>query len=75
MTESETGKLWLNLNINVYGYRSMFDFISAIFTKRDNFGNFLFASLDNEAHPEWDQLIKERISSFRSKSFPFKSDP
>ena len=37
-------------------------FFSAIFTKGNNFYDFLFASLDNIALPKGILLLKERIS-------------
>ena len=36
---------------------------SAIFTKGDNFCDFLFATLDNEAPLKWGLLLEERICS------------
>ena len=57
---------------SAYGHTSIF---SAIFTKRNNFSDFLFASLDDETLPKRDQLLKERICSYRSKSFPLRVDP
>ena len=52
-------------------YFSVFFFT---FTKGNNFCNFLFASLDDEALPKMDLLLKERICSYWSKFFPLKVD-
>ena len=48
----------------VYGYISMF----VIFTKGNNFCDFVFASLDDEAHLNRGQLLTERICSFKMGS-------
>ena len=56
----------------VYGYTTSF---SAMFSKGDNFGDFLFAYLRDEVFPKWGQLLKEWICSDGSKFFPFWDDP
>ena len=48
---------------------------SANFIKGDNFSDFLFALLAEEAHPQRGLLLKERICSSRSKFFPLRVDP
>ena len=47
---------------------------SAIFTKGNNFRDFLFASLDNIALPTCGLHFMERICSKRRKSFPLRVD-
>ena len=44
----------------VYGYTAMF---SAIFTKRNNSHDLLFAALDHKTMPKWGLLFMERHSS------------
>ena len=41
--------------------------------KENNFYDFLFASLDDKARPKLGLLLMERICSWRSKFFSFKS--
>ena len=57
----------------VYGYS--FHVFSAIFTKGNNFGDFLFSTLGNKIFPQWDLILKLRICSSRSKFFPLRVDP
>ena len=47
---------------------------STIFTKGDNFYNFLVASLESLALQKWNLLLKERICSYGSKFFPLSVD-
>ena len=47
--------------------------LSAIYTKGNNFSDFMFDSLGNRIFKR-DQLIKERICFFRSKFFPLRVD-
>ena len=46
-------------------------YFPTIFTKGNNFHDFLFAYLDDLALPKWDLLLKERIWS---KFFPLRVD-
>ena len=48
---------------------------SAMWSKRSNFCYFLFASLYDEIFQEMNQLLKERICSYRSKFFPLRVEP
>ena len=43
---------------------------SAIFTKGNNFFDFLFGSLDKAILPIWGELLQERICYYMSKFFP-----
>ena len=54
--------------LKVYGYIS----ISAMFSKGDNFPDFLFAYLKKEVIPKWGLLLKERIYSYWSKFFSLR---
>ena len=42
---------------------------SAMFSKGDDFHDFLFAYLEDKDFPKWGLLVKERICSDGSKSF------
>ena len=42
---------------------------SAIFSKGDNFCDFLFASVDAEQLQKWGQHFNKRVCSYRSKFF------
>ena len=48
---------------------------STMFSKGDNFPDFLFVYLEDKIFPKWDLLLKERICSYGSKFFPLKDDP
>ena len=48
---------------------------SSIFTKGNNFCDFLFASIDGIALPKWGLFLKERIFSKRSNFFPLRVNP
>ena len=41
--------------------------ISAMFSKGDNFRDFMFAYLEDEGFPEWGLLLKENIYSDERK--------
>ena len=56
----KTGTCMKNVH-KVRGYTYMF--FSAIFTKYDNFCDFLFASLEDEAVQKFGQPLKGRICS------------
>ena len=45
---------------------------SAIFAKRNNLCDFLFASPDDKTLPEWGLILSESICSYRSKFFFLK---
>ena len=45
---------------------------STMFSKGDNFCNFLSAFLEDEVFPKWGLLLKERIGA---NSFPYKMTP
>ena len=45
-----------------------------IFSKGNNFHDFLFVSLDDVALPNKDLLLMERICSWRSKFLPLRVD-
>ena len=47
---------------------------SAMFSKGDNFRDFLFAYLEDDVFPKWSLLLKERICSKGSKVFPLLDD-
>ena len=49
-------------------------YFSVIFTKGNNFLDFLVASLAKEFYPKGGPLLWERICSFRSKFFPIWVD-
>ena len=57
----ETLGEWLHLHV-----------FSAIFTKGNNFCDFLFASLDDKAYLKLGLLLKEGICCQRSKLFPIR---
>ena len=44
------------------------------FTKGNNFCDFPFASLEDEAVLKWDLFLKERICSKGRKNFPLRVD-
>ena len=48
---------------------------STIFPKRNNFCDFAFAFVADQAFQNWDLLLKERICSWLSKFFPLRLDP
>ena len=48
---------------------------STIFSKGDNFHNFLFAYLEDKVFQKWDLLLKERICSSGSKFHSLRLDP
>ena len=54
------------MKLKVYGYTSIF---SGMFLKRDNFGDLLFAYLEDEVFPKWGLLLKKGICSYGSKFF------
>ena len=47
----------------------------AIFSKGDNFRDFLFVHLEDKVFPKWDLLVKKRMCSDGSKFFPLCDDP
>ena len=47
---------------------------SPMFTKGDNFRDFLFAYLEDDVFPKWRLLLKERICSKGGKVFPLRAD-
>ena len=53
--------------LKVYGYTSIY---FAMFSKGDNFCDFLFAYLDDRVFPKRGLLLKERIWCDGSKFFP-----
>ena len=63
------------INKEYEGMLMLLHIFSATFTKGNSFGEFLFASLDQEAVLKWGLLLKERICSCRSKFFPLRGDP
>ena len=60
--------LLLHKYVKVYGYSIIF-FFSSIFSKGDNFPDFLFAYLEDELFPKWGLLLKERIRLYGNKFF------
>ena len=48
---------------------------SAIFTKGNNFHDFLLAILEYKVHPKWGLLLKARICSQGSQFLPLRVDP
>ena len=48
---------------------------SAIYSKGDNFCDFLFAYLNDKVFSKWGLLLKERICSLGSKFFSLRVDP
>ena len=73
MSDVLENQFWFFTHIKMYGLTYMF--FSAIFSKRDNFSDFLFASLDNETFSKRGLLLKERICSDRSRFLPVAVDP
>ena len=48
-------------NHKVYGYTSIF--FSAIFSKADNFRDFLYAYLEEEVYPVWVLLLRKEMGA------------
>ena len=64
----ELGHIYPYTHVSCYEINSTLQFFGAIFTKGNNFGDLLFASL-----PNWGLHLKKRIGSRGSKFFSFKS--
>ena len=59
-------------DVKVSGCTSIF---STIFTKGNNFYDFLFALLDNKAHLKWGLLLKKKIAPTGAIFFLLRVNP
>ena len=48
---------------------------SSMFSKGDNFLDFLLAYLEDEVFPKWGLFLKERICSMGANSFSYEMTP